>query len=160
MYCPSCGKTNSSEQKFCRSCGLNLEEIGQSLAKQAPAEELNQRLQAKRRKVERLINILAGGTISILVLAVLWGIIYEIIIVKGAVLGGSIFLSFFVGLILFTVLVIYRESVLKASGERQAVPHRMPEVGDTARFVPDSSIESLPAVTDRTTELMVKKSDD
>ena len=30
MYCPNCGKTNSPEQRFCRSCGLGLEKIVQS----------------------------------------------------------------------------------------------------------------------------------
>jgi len=140
---------------------LNLEKIVQSIAEQVPAEELDQRLQAKRRKVDRLINILAGGVVSIVVLGVLWGIIYEIIIVKGAVLGGSIFLGLFVGLILFTLLVIYRESSLKGSGQRQLAREMMPQTEDIAKLLPESSIESLPAVTDRTTELLtVKKSDD
>jgi hypothetical protein len=27
MYCPGCGKENSEQQRFCRSCGLNLQTI-------------------------------------------------------------------------------------------------------------------------------------
>src|ERR1700730_2292131 len=32
MYCPNCGKENSYEQRFCRSCGLSLQTIPQALA--------------------------------------------------------------------------------------------------------------------------------
>src|SRR6185436_14203021 len=81
MYCPNCGKSNSAEQKFCRSCGLSLEKTVQSLADQLPALELDKQLRERERKVDRLINIVAGSAISIVVVGVLWGIIYEIIIV-------------------------------------------------------------------------------
>ena len=27
VFCPKCGENNSEEQKFCRSCGLNLETV-------------------------------------------------------------------------------------------------------------------------------------
>ena len=31
MFCPSCGKDNSLELKFCASCGTNLEAVSQAL---------------------------------------------------------------------------------------------------------------------------------
>ena len=31
MFCPNCGKDNSNEQKFCASCGTNLEAVAQAL---------------------------------------------------------------------------------------------------------------------------------
>ncbi|HZS05571.1 MAG TPA: zinc ribbon domain-containing protein [Blastocatellia bacterium] len=32
MFCPTCGKDNSRERKFCVSCGTNLEAVSQALA--------------------------------------------------------------------------------------------------------------------------------
>lgn len=40
MYCPDCGKTNSAEQKFCRACGLQLEQVVQSLVAQRTHQTL------------------------------------------------------------------------------------------------------------------------
>jgi len=34
MYCPSCGKENSAEQRFCRACGLRLQVFSEALAKE------------------------------------------------------------------------------------------------------------------------------
>src|SRR5689334_17278996 len=31
MFCPTCGKDNSRELKFCASCGTNLEAVSQAL---------------------------------------------------------------------------------------------------------------------------------
>jgi hypothetical protein len=31
MYCPTCGKSNGSELKFCAACGTNLEAVSQAL---------------------------------------------------------------------------------------------------------------------------------
>jgi hypothetical protein len=32
MYCPTCGRDNSIERKFCASCGTNLEVVSQALS--------------------------------------------------------------------------------------------------------------------------------
>jgi len=33
MYCPKCGKENPEKQRYCNSCGLKLETISQTIAK-------------------------------------------------------------------------------------------------------------------------------
>lgn len=157
MYCPNCGKENSTEQKFCRSCGLSLEKTVESLADQLPELELDKRLRERQRRVDQLIYIVAGTAISIVVAGVFWGIIYEIIIVKGDVIPGLLFLAFITGVVLFGLLSIYRESLNKAATKRQlSEPAQL--VADTGKLLPESRIEPLPSVTERTTELLKKDS--
>ena len=33
MFCPACGRENTAEQKFCASCGINLEDIFRALSR-------------------------------------------------------------------------------------------------------------------------------
>lgn len=155
MYCPNCGRTNSAEQRFCRSCGLQLEETVKSLTNQLPGEDLDKHLEARQRAVERLLPIVGGTAISIVVGAVLWGVIYEIIIVQGEVIAGSIFLAFVLGLILFALLAIYRNSLEKASKMRRLSEIDLRRAQNTAELLPESSVEPTPSVTEHTTELLM-----
>jgi hypothetical protein len=161
MFCPNCGKSTSAEQKFCRSCGLSLEKTVQSLAEQLAAGDLDKNLQDKQRKVERWIKIVAGSVISLVTISVLWGILYELIIVKGDVLEGLGFLFFILGLITFALLVLYRESLVKKSAKRlpsQTSP--LPQAEKTEKLLAESHLAPLPSVTEHTTELLeVEKQD-
>jgi hypothetical protein len=157
MYCPNCGRTNTLGQKFCRSCGLSLEKIAQEIAEQLPAEEVGKHLQDRLHGVERGLHIVARSTISLVVCGVVWGIIYEIILVKGEVLAGSLFLSFVVGLLLFAGLAVCRDSLLKTSGKRQVMPQKMSQAEETANLLPESFHEVTPSVAERTTELLREK---
>jgi hypothetical protein len=155
MFCPNCGKSTSAEQKFCRSCGLSLEKTVQSLAEQLAAGDLDKNLQDKQRKVERWIKIVAGSAISLVTVSVLWGILYELILIKGEVLNGLIFLLFILGLITFALLVLYRESLVKKSAKRlssQTSP--LPVAADSEKLLAETYLEALPSVTEHTTELL------
>jgi hypothetical protein len=153
MYCPNCGKTNSREQKFCRSCGLSLEKVVQSLIEQLPAADIDRKLRERRRKVELWATILATGGISAFVLAVLWGIIYKMIIVEGHVAGGLVFLAVIVAIIGSALLMLYRESLAKASKRPSLEPESSPPA-DTAKLLPEPSYEPIASVTESTTELL------
>ena len=157
MYCPNCGKTNSAEQKFCRACGFNLEKTVESLSEQFPAADLDRSLQERQRRLNRWIAIIAGSTISILVGGVLWGIIYEIIIVKGEVLTGALFAAFIIGLVLSGLLMLYRESAVKSPGKQRATQPMESRQGDSAKLFPETQRETILSVTERTTELIVEK---
>lgn len=38
MFCPNCGEQNSLEQKFCRNCGINLEQTAAFVREQSAGE--------------------------------------------------------------------------------------------------------------------------
>lgn len=52
MYCPNCGTITSSDQSYCRACGLGLEKIAQSLIEQRPTE-FEESLQQRKERIER-----------------------------------------------------------------------------------------------------------
>ena len=60
MFCPNCGSKNSTQQKFCRSCGLSLEKSAQSLVEQIPAK-IDQSLERRKEKLERFGVIALSG---------------------------------------------------------------------------------------------------
>ena len=154
MYCPNCGKPNSSEQKFCRSCGLSLQKVLESLAEQLPAIDLDKNLQERKRRVERWLHISGGIAIAIPVVGILWGIIYEVIIVKGELLGGSIFLAFFLGILLVALLAVYRDILEKASAKGKLSQMVLPPAEETARLPAGTLDTQMSSVTERTTELL------
>ena len=159
MYCPNCGKPNSAEQRFCRSCGLSLEKTVESLAEQLPAIALDKGIRERKQKIDRWLNVAGGTLISILVVSVIWGIISEIILAKQEVLGGSIFLGFFVALVLSALLAFYRETLVRGAAKRKLSQSGLPEDKETARLA--GSREEMSSVTERTTELnLMDRKDD
>lgn len=157
MYCPNCGKTNSAEQKFCRSCGFNLEKTTQSLAEQFPATEMDKSLQDKQRLVRRLLAILIGGSSSIFLIFVFWKIITDLIIDKGHVLGGLIFIAFIILCVLVILLALYSESLSKASSKHTFPQKTLQESVPTQKLLYESYLEPITSVTERTTELLKAK---
>jgi hypothetical protein len=123
----------------------------QSLVAQLTAPDADKNLVEKQRNLDRWITVVGATTISILVGAVIWGIVYALIIVKGAVISGSIFLAFILGVILFALLMLYRESLAKKSA-KQETP--VLPANDTAKLLHESRIEPVPSVVERTTELL------
>jgi hypothetical protein len=66
-----------------------------------------------------------------------------------------------VGVILFTLLAIYRASLAKASGKRPlANANVLSSEKHTAALLPESSSQLMPSVTERTTELLAAKKTD
>ena len=154
MFCPQCGKVNSAEQKFCRSCGLSLDKVAESLAEQRPATELSKHLKDRQRQIERLLSIILGSMITVFVCAVVWALVYKIIIVKGDVLEGLVFLALFLAAVTALLLVVYRESLREKATKRQLSQTTSPLSEQTGKLLPEGELEPIPSVTERTTDLL------
>jgi len=123
MYCPNCGNKNAEDQNFCRTCGLGLEKIAQSLTEQLPSVAVKS-LQERREKLERLgiasLSVFGLGVFGFL----LYNVFVKLMVSEGlliavlAVLGTIIFIS--AGLT--SVILFAKAKELKeADGKRRAV---------------------------------------
>lgn len=164
MFCPNCGTKTEAGQKYCRACGLSVEKLAGLISEQLPAgalagstpEEVT-RLLRRRHSVERLlagIGLTAGG---VFLIAIIWAIVFKIMIGKGDVLQGSIFLGFILAAVVALALVFYRESVMEslaARGVSDEAAKQLEGAAATAKLLPEPHFEPVPTVTDRTTELL------
>jgi hypothetical protein len=162
MHCPNCGTRSAAEQKFCRSCGLNLEKVAQTLAEQlptlAPTSAISSELIERRKKIERWIAGLCATGGAAFVLFLVYGIIYKMMIVKGAVFQGAVFLALLVGFVTALLLVIYREHLQEQAAKASASEtHALPQSESTAKLLEEAHAPSFASVTERTTELLASE---
>jgi len=154
MFCPQCGTNQSSELKFCKSCGANLFAVRQAVTtRREPDEKIKwskswgelQRRQAELEmylspEEKRYKEIKAGVITSFVGVA---GMIFLYVLMQGIILGDNMpahaaeilsrvwvagVIPFFVGLgILFNGLVVSKKLVELAN--------RDPQQKETARIL-------------------------
>jgi hypothetical protein len=162
MHCPDCGAKTSPEHRFCRSCGLSLEPFARLLAEHLPAEteggaeaETTARLMARQRKVERWLGVALWVFLGSIAVGTLYSIIAKVIIGKGQLLYGLIFLGVILVGVASVALVAYRETLKEKMEKRR--PAELQGEGAATRSLPDARFEPAASVTDRTTELLAAR---
>ncbi len=154
MFCPNCGSKNSTQQKFCRSCGLSLEKTAQSLVEQIPAK-IDQSLERRKEKLERFGFIALIGVGVVGVGAMSYMIISDMMLVQGKILGGLALLTIIICGLSAAFFFNYANFLKKtAVKNRLQPPEEMPEFETPAKLLDDSYLEPIPSVTERTTELL------
>ena len=157
MFCPNCGNKNSTDQKFCRSCGLSLEKTAHSLIEQLPTK-LDESLQARKERLEwwgvAALSAFGAGVLGLM----LYGIIYKIMIVQGRIWEGIGFLGFIIlaACGLLSVILFAKANEVKEASNKQRLqqPEELPSGETTGKLLPESHFEPLPSVTEGTTELL------
>ena len=161
MFCPNCGSNNSTDQKFCRSCGLNLEQTALSLLEQIPSAE-SLKLLKRERNLEKFGNIVFTG-FGLVLLTGIGAIIYLIIttvIMNGNVLGGVLIIAFLVFAALALTYVALNEDLKERKQKASpALKNELSEKLDTAKLLEDRPFEPVPTVTEGTTELLYNKTE-
>ena len=163
MYCPNCGNQNSTEQNFCRSCGLGLEKIAQSLAEQLPtqidANQLKQKERIERQGVIAL-SIFAAGIIGLL----LYLVVYKVIFVQGRTLEGLGILAFLAlissGLVAVYLFAKANEIGQKSKSREVTGTDESLSSTPTSKLLREGYFEPMPTVTDRTTDLLTVERND
>ena len=162
MFCPACGSNNSTDQRFCRKCGLNLESSAKSLVEQFSAsqrEDLNKR----ERGIEKFGRIAFGGFVFVIAIAVL-GLVYAIL--DRMVFSGNnpfvgILLMAFVIFAMLTLTYVFFREDLKAKRQKPPAVETVPELSlptTTGRLLDESKFEPIPSVTENTTNLLPRES--
>lgn len=162
MFCPNCGGKNSRQQRFCRSCGLNLEKTAESLAEQFPAKS-DESLEKQKDKLERagvaLLSVFGAVGIGIL----FYLIIFKMILAEGKFFAGFAFLTLIVCALLALLFFTRANSIKDAAAKsRLQQTNELPEDETSAKLLNDSYFEPVPSVTERTTDLLYteRKGDD
>jgi hypothetical protein len=161
MFCPGCGAKNSTDQRFCRNCGLNLESAAQSLLEQFPAGRVPG-LDRRERMLERFGQFAFGGFGVVLLVAIL-GIIYTILtrmVLSGEQpWAGLLLIAFIIFAAMTLAYVVFAED-LKEKRKKWAssLPAELEgRTVSTGKLMEEREFQPIPTVTENTTDLLPTK---
>lgn len=158
MFCPNCGANNLTEQKFCRACGLNIEESAASLQRQIPSAESAEIMRQKQRW-ETFGSIAWNGFIIVVCWALLQFLylIFEKFILSGANVIFGIIAILFLIFGVATLVYVYKSQEFKENGTTAKTPEKdTPElVLPTAKLLEDRPFEPVPSITEDSTDLLL-----
>ena len=156
MFCPACGSKNTSDQRFCRKCGMNLESTVDALRDWTPTQSKG--LQRQERRLEKFGQIAFGGFGIVLVVAVA-GLIYTIV-TKMVLVGdqpfvGLLLIAFMVFAVLALGYVVFNEDLKeKRKKVGRPLPNELDSPAVTGRLLEEKEFEPVPTVTENTTNLL------
>lgn len=155
MYCPNCGTTTPTEQRYCRACGLRLEKVAQSLVEQLPTK-FEESLQQRKERIERW----GVAALSVFGLGVFSIPLYQVVklILAGRVLAGiglfALILILGCGLLSVILFAKAKEVGESTIRNRSAASDSLPDGSGTANLLPSEPVEAPSSVTDAATELL------
>ncbi|MDQ3712826.1 MAG: zinc ribbon domain-containing protein [Acidobacteriota bacterium] len=157
MFCPNCGSNNSTEQKFCRSCGLNLEKSAESLVEQMPSAQ-SANLLRHEKAIERFGSFALGGlgVVGIIGIAALsWILVTKVVLTGTNVFAAVLLISFFVFAILSLVFVVLNESLKEKKAKANPVlTNELNEAKNMGKLLGDKPFEPSASVVENSTELL------
>ncbi len=160
MFCPNCGANNSTEQKFCRACGLNLEKSAESLIEQMPSAQ-SANVMRHEKAIERFGNFALGGlgVVGIIGVATLsWILVTKILLTGTNIFAAILLISFIVFALLSLVFVILNESLKeKKAKANPMLANELNDAKNTGKLLEDKPFEPVPSVVENSTELLYSK---
>ncbi len=152
MYCPSCGNMAAEDQKFCRSCGMNLQKVAPALAEHLAEIVSCQSESATDIRRLAVRRVMWGATLLFSGIAI--GIVGELIAHDETVRGAGSLISI-VGIfwIVYSALsAIYR---LTFTERRLPGESKLSEAKTTDQLLPERLGQLTPSsIAERTTDLL------
>jgi hypothetical protein len=160
MFCPNCGANNSTEQKFCRSCGLNLVKSAESLVEQMPSAQTANLLRHEK-AIERFGNFALGGFGVVVIIGIatlVWFLVTKILIRGTDIFSAVLLISFIVFAILSLLFVIFNETLKEKKAKiNHTLENELTEPKNTGKLLEEKPFEPIPSVVENTTELLYTK---
>jgi Na+/melibiose symporter-like transporter len=149
MLCPNCGTKTTTDHKFCRNCGMNLEPVSRALAAHLSHGGAAAARVAERRAARRMTDGLLAG-----VVVILFGVLMM------AFLPGKAFkffggVSALIGIVAALAAVFSTLRTAGGGAGAEPAPHALDDTSpNTGRLLREQTFEPVPSVTDHTTELL------
>lgn len=160
MHCPSCGAETTIEQKFCRTCGMDLETVSQLVTAHASPETLKREKSLTKRAIQRrmyqsfkwaMIIFILGMASLATVKTLGFAKVYNL---------GPLFLVFLgMGLMLFGALSPMRDRYA-LQARKVLHPPRTGELheAEATKALASARVPvSIPSITERTTQLIANE---
>src|SRR5882724_301745 len=158
MHCPACGANASTDQKFCRACGLSLEGVPGLLAEQLPKAEKGHIDEGSERPLWFTIEnwgrlVVVIGLTAFIPLALLTGVYF--LLKSGNTLGALGLLVAGAFLVFGALPLAWGEYLRKSAAAGHSTESAtLKPAGSPTRALGETRIEPVPSVTEKTTELL------
>jgi hypothetical protein len=153
MYCPRCGKDGSLEQKFCRACGFQLDQVVELLEPES-VQVVDQNL--AQLKLRRIGSIVVMCTISLALFGVCSAIVWAMVTTGMPIWFGLLGLLVLLGITTGFIFLCLAQLKAETSTASQAA---LDSNETTARLLNQQALNIPPSVTERTTNLLVRRTE-
>ena len=156
MHCPTCGTTTTTDQKFCRSCGMNLEVVSKLVAAHSPSDEVQiSKAGADKAALARMVKWMLWGFL-VLGLGILLLVTQKTFALDRMVRFFASCLSLTgTGIIMYGLLTSLRDGASTKS--RSSKASELPPAEITKSLPEERVPVPLPSVTEATTELLERQ---
>jgi hypothetical protein len=153
MFCPNCGNQAAGDQKFCRSCGMNLQKVAPAVAEHLAEFGTGKSEIESGKDIRHLAMRRAICGIAVMFAGIALAMIGKKFIHNEEVGGVGALISI-IGMFLTAYFLLSAE-YKPASAERRLPPEaKLSGAKTTAQLPPERLADVTPSITERTTDLL------